>query len=640
MTPPVKSVVIGTAGHIDHGKTALVRALTGIDADRLPEEKRRGITIDLGFAFLEAQSSAGSPLRISFVDVPGHSLFIHNMLAGAGCIGAAMLVISAEEGVKPQTVEHLAICQLLGVRTGLTVITKIDAVASSRIAEVELEVKKFLRGSFLGDGRAEVLAVSAFTGQNLADLRQKLVRLAEEAEDSDLEHVPRLPIDRAFVMKGFGTVVTGTLLAGKFSTGQSLSLEPGESIVRVRGMQTHGRAEELVVGGSRVALNLAGVEVSEVSRGQTLVPSGTLTAVSSIDVEAWLLPGASPVKHGSQVHFHAFTSNTVADALIYGEGKPGEGKPGGGKFEAGSRRLLRIKLRNPILLTAGDPFVLRQVSPPATIGGGRVLDATPLPRLRKIQTIEWLEKLRGATPEERVFLRIARRGSQGLSRQRLTGETGLSQEAAQRVLQQLIASHEIVKVSGEILVDRVALETAFEAIRGVLGKHANGLKRSELRNRTSLRPEIFDFSLDHLVGAGRLNLNGELVSSLQTGKASIAPDPALAAVTAIYRQAGLFAPLVSEVAASMKRKEAEIRALITLLLRKKVLVPMGSENLFIHQEALARLRSEISELHGQMLDVARFKEMTGLSRKYAIPLLEYLDRQSITRKLGDQRLVL
>ncbi len=236
MTPPVKSLVVGTAGHIDHGKTALVRALTGIDADRLPEEKRRGITIDLGFASFDAASSAGRPLRISFVDVPGHSLFIHNMLAGAGCIGAVMLVISAEEGVKPQTVEHLAICGLLGVRTGLTVITKIDAVEPSRVAQVELEVKKFLRGTFLGEGRAEILAVSATTGQNLAELRQRLVTLTEQAQDGDLDHVPRLPIDRAFVMKGFGTVVTGTLLAGSFHTGQSLTVEPGGRTVRVRGI--------------------------------------------------------------------------------------------------------------------------------------------------------------------------------------------------------------------------------------------------------------------------------------------------------------------------------------------------------------------------------------------------------------------
>jgi selenocysteine-specific elongation factor len=630
MTPPVKSVVIGTAGHIDHGKTALVRALTGIDTDRLPEEKRRGITIDLGFASLEAVSSVGRPLRVSFVDVPGHSLFIHNMLAGAGCIGAVMLVISAEEGVKPQTVEHLAICGLLGVRTGLTVITKIDAVEPARVAQVELEVKKFLRGTFLGDGRAEILAVSATTGQNLAELRQKLIRLTEEAQVGDFDHVPRLPIDRAFVMKGFGTVVTGTLLAGSLHAGQSLTVEPGGRAVRVRGMQTHGRAEDVALAGSRVALNLAGVEVPELSRGQTLAAPETLSAVTSIDVEAWLLPGSSGLKHGALVHFHAFTSHTVAKVLIYGRGR----------FEAGSSGLLRIKLQSPILLTAGDPFVLRQVSPPATIGGGRLLDANPISRLRKIQAMEWLETLRSAPAEEQILLRVARRGTEGLSLQRLRAETGLTREAAERLLQRLILSQRLHQIPGELLLDSQALDAACEAIRSVLQQHASGVKRSELKTRTSLRPAILDFSLQRLARAEKLRLNGELVYPVQAGKLLSAPDPALSAVAAVYRQAGLSAPLISEAAAMLKLKEGEMRRLVTLLLREKILVQMGSENLFMHHEALARLRAEISELQGQTVDIARFKQITGLSRKYAIPLLEYLDRQRITHKMGDQRLVI
>jgi selenocysteine-specific elongation factor len=631
MTPPIKSVVIGTAGHIDHGKTALVRALTGIDADRLPEEKRRGITIDLGFAFLEAASSSGRPLRISFVDVPGHSLFIHNMLAGAGCIGAVMLVISAQEGVKPQTVEHLAICGLLGVRIGLTVITKIDTVSPNRAAQVELEVKEFLRGSFLGDGRAEMLAVSATTGQNIDLLRQRLIRLAEEARDSDLDHLPRLPIDRAFVMKGFGTVVTGTLLSGSFRAGQSLTVEPGGRSVRVRGMQTHGRAEDLALAGSRVALNLAGVEVSEVSRGQTLVAPETLTAVTSIDVEAWLLAGSSALKHGSLVHFHAFTSNTLASVLLYGRSR----------FEAGASRLLRIKLQTPILLTAGDPFVLRQVSPPATIGGGRVLDAHPVAKLRKPQAMAWLESLRSAPVEERLLLRVGRRGTKGLSLQHLIAETGLTREAAEGLLQPLFLSHRLLQIPGDILLARPALDAACEGIGSVLQQHAGGLKRSELKSRTSISSEILDFSLQHLARAQKLRLEGELVYRVEAGNPSSAPEDAnLSAIAAIYRKAGLTAPLLTEVAAMLNLKESEIRGLITLLLRERILVPMGSENLFMHQEALAQLRAEISELHGQTVDIARFKQITGLSRKYAIPLLEYLDRQRITRKMGDQRLVI
>jgi selenocysteine-specific elongation factor len=631
MTTPIKSVVIGTAGHIDHGKTALIRALTGIDADRLPEEKRRGITIDLGFAFFDAASSGGLPLRISFVDVPGHSLFIHNMLAGAGCMGAVLLVIAAQEGVKPQTVEHLAICSLLGIRTGLTVITKCDSVSPSRLAQVQLEVKEFLDGTFLEREAAEILAVSATTGQNIAELRQRLIRLAEDWNERDVDHLPRLPIDRAFVMKGFGTVVTGTLLSGSFRAGQSLVLEPGGRTVRVRGMQTHGQGEDLVLAGSRVALNLAGIEVSEVSRGQTLVAPGTLSAVSTIDVEAHLLPGCAGLKHGAVVHFHAFTSNSLASILLYG----------GGGFEAGATRVVRIKLQTPILLVAGDPFVLRQVSPPATIGGGRVLDAHPLPRLRKPEAIAWLESLRSAPAEERLYLRVARRGTGGLSIERLMAETGLARQAVQRLWQPLILNHRLIQISGEILVTHAALDAACNAITALLQMHSSGLKRSEFKTRTSLGSGMLEFSLERLARAGRLRFRGDAICPAEVGEtASKAEDATLSAIEAIYRNAGLSAPLISEVATMMKLKESEMRGPVTLLLREKILVRMGSENLFIHQEALARLCREIRELRGQTVDVARFKQMTGLSRKYAIPLLEYLDRERITRKTGDQRLVI
>jgi len=259
MSMPTKSIVIGTAGHIDHGKTALVRALTGVDTDRLPEEKRRGITIDLGFASLDALAPDNSPLRISFVDVPGHKLFIRNMLAGAGCIDAVLLVVSAEEGIKPQTEEHLSICNLLGVRRGLTVITKIDSVDAAQLESVRSETNSFLRGTFLEGG---IFPVSARTSAGMEALRRELLSLAMQPVTGDQDHVSRLPIDRSFVMKGFGTVVTGTLLSGAIQVGDALSLEPGIRAVRVRGLQTHGHPEEVVQSGSRVALNLAGIDVS------------------------------------------------------------------------------------------------------------------------------------------------------------------------------------------------------------------------------------------------------------------------------------------------------------------------------------------------------------------------------------------
>ena len=633
MTKAVKSIVIGTAGHIDHGKTALVRALTGVDTDRLPEEKRRGITIDLGFASLDAAGPDDSSLRISFVDVPGHSLFIRNMLAGAGCIDAVLLVISAEEGVKPQTEEHLAICTLLGVRRGLTVVTKADAVNPAHLEQVCSDIRAFLSDTFLGESNAGVLPVSAHTGQGLNELRRELLSLAMSAPVHNPDHLPRLPLDRAFVMKGFGTVVTGTLLSGEFRVGESLTLEPGSRSVRVRGMQTHGHPEERAESGSRVALNLAGIEVSEVSRGQTLVSEATLTATTAIDVDSMLLPGSSVVKHRSRVHFHAFTSDTLATVSLYGYEAAGPG----------TRRLMRLKLQEPIVLVPGDHFVLRQCSPTSTIGGGRVLDAHPLPNLRKAKSLAWLERFKDASPEEQLQLRVARRGAAGLTVRELMAETGLTREALERRAELLVSSRHLLRIPGDVLLSNEAAEIVIGNIASRLKTDAksDGLKMSELKSQTGLNTVIFDFLIETLAREQKIRLQNERIYPVGSQSQSSAADlKQQTAIAAIYEAAGLAAPSFSEVAAKLGLKESEMRRLMTLLLRDRILVKMGTDTLYIHNGALERLRNQMRELRGQIFDVADFKQLTGLSRKYAIPLLEYLDRERLTRKNGDKRLVL
>ena len=630
---PVKSVVIGTAGHIDHGKTALVRALTGVDTDRLPEEKRRGITIDLGFASLDVAAADQSHLRISFVDVPGHKLFIRNMLAGAGCIDAVLLVISAEEGVKPQTEEHFAICSLLGIRRGLTVITKVDAVSPGRLEEVRSAIRTFLKGTFLDGDHACILPVSAQTGEGLDELRHELSSLAMKSTINNPDHLPRLPLDRAFVMKGFGTVVTGTLLSGKFHVGESLALEPGGRSVRVRGMQTHNRAEDYASSGSRVALNLGGIEVSEASRGQTLVAQKTLTAVTTIDVEAILLPGSAGLKHRSRVRFHAFTSETLATISLYGYGSA----------EPGTRRFMRLRLHKPVVLVPGDHFVLRQCSPAATIGGGHVLDAQPVPNLRKGKCLTWLEALKHAGLEEQLRLRVARRGTAGLTMRRLMAETGLTQEALHRLTEPLVSRNRLLRIPEDILLTDEAFVSATEAIIDRLKNEtkSSGLSRSELKDQAGLSKAVFDFLLEKLVRERRLRLHDALVYASESDPQLPGPDlKSLSAIATVYESAGLTAPSTSEVAARLNLKDDEMRRLMTLLLRDKILVKLGTDGLYIHQGALEILRGRMRELAGQTLDVASFKQMTGLSRKYAIPLLEYLDRQRVTRKDGDLRLVL
>jgi selenocysteine-specific elongation factor len=629
MIEAIKSVVIGTAGHIDHGKTALVRALTGVDTDRLPEEKRRGITIDLGFASLDATAPHNSPLRISFVDVPGHKLFIRNMLAGAGCIDAVMLVISAEEGIKPQTEEHLAICSLLGVRRGLTVITKVDAVSPGRFEEVYLGIKTFLSGTFLDSDRASILPTSARTGQGLDELRRELISLGMKAAASYPDHLPRLPLDRAFVMKGFGTVVTGTLLSGEFHAGETLTLEPGNRSVRVRGMQTHGRPEEHARSGARVALNLSDVEVSEAKRGQTLVAQDTLTAVTNIDVKASLLSTSRGLKHRSRVHFHAFTSDTLATVSLYGYDAA----------EPGSDRLMRLRLDKPVVLVPGDRFVLRQSSPAATLGGGCVLDAHPLPNLRKAKCLTWLEALKEASLEEQLFLRIARRGTAGLTVRELMVETGITREAIYRLTEPLVSGNRLLRIPDDTLLTLQALVAAMDEVVSRL--KSDGVKRSELKSQSGVHPNIFDFVIDHLAREKRLRLQDD--RAFLPGAESHLPDEDVkrqTAIASIYEAAGLAAPAASEVAAGLGLKEADMRRLMTLLLRDRILVKMGVDELYIHHRALEELCNKIREFRGQTIDVARFKQITGLSRKYVIPLLEYLDRQRITRRHNDQRLVL
>jgi selenocysteine-specific elongation factor len=635
-TTPPRSIVIGTAGHIDHGKTTLVRTLTGVDTDRLPDEKRRGITIDLGFASLETKTGSGLPLRLSFVDVPGHHHFIRNMLAGAGGIDAVMLVISAEEGVKPQTEEHLAICEMLGVRAGLTVVTKIDRVSADQLQKVCDSIRAFLSNTFLNTDKAPIVPVSAHSGQGLDQLRSELVSLEASVPARSSDALPRLPMDRAFVMKGFGTVVTGTLLAGTFESGQTLTIEPGSRAVRVRGIQVHGHTAQVANGGSRVALNLVGIEASEIYRGQTVLETGRLAAADTIDVEVTMLPNAPKLKHGGRVHFHAFSSETLAKVSLY-------------QYESvapGGARLLRLRLEKPIVLAPGDRFVLRQPSPAMTIGGGRVLDAQPISGLRKSECLKWLEQLRSVPVAQQLFLRISRRGLRGLHLSGLPAECGLTAEAIATLTNPLIVAGKLVRTQYDLLLTIEDLERAEYSVMSGFARRAKGtanssVRRSELRSHTRLSPELFDFVLERLEREHKLRVQQEWVFPFESdGQPSEKDRRLLSSVAESFEAAGLSTPSSEEVANKLAIDPSEMRRLMTLLLRDKTLVKLETEELYFHRTALTKLRSQVADLRGQTIDVARFKQLTGLSRKYAIPLLEYLDRERATRKVGERRLVL
>ena len=628
-----RSVIIGTAGHIDHGKTTLIRALTGVDTDRLPEEKRRGITIDLGFASLETQTSDGSMLRLSFIDVPGHARFVRNMLAGTGGIDAVLLTISAEEGVKPQTEEHLAICELLGIRRGIVVITKADAVDTERMHGITNEVRSVLRDSFLS--AAPLIGVSAHSGTGIPQLRGELVRMAESFPQRNADGLFRLPIDRVFVVKGFGTVVTGTLIGGTIASGESLAIEPGGRNVKVRGIQNHGRTEACALAGSRAALNLARVEMSEVERGDTLVASTLLKAVNCIDVELVVLPGAPALKHRTRAHFHAFSSECMATITLYDAAT----------IEPGERKLARLRLSRPVVLLSGDRFVLRSGSPVTTIGGGRVLDAHPAMQVRKARVADWLRKLRLSSPEDAVWLRIGRKGIAGVNLEQLCIDTGLSEAALALLTQRWMSEGRLCRLSDGWLLTQESLAEAKEAVSREVFRAGDkarvGIKRAELRERTQLKPNVFDFGLSQLEQERKLRIDGETVAPFDAKAKSICEQQQLLEIVRLeFERAGIAPPSTSEVATRVGIGAEEMRKLVTDLLREKVLVRLGSDSLCADCKSLEALAERIRALRGREIDIAMFKQLTGVSRKYAIPLLEYLDRERVTVKRGDRRLVL
>jgi selenocysteine-specific elongation factor len=631
---PIRSIVMGTAGHIDHGKTALVFALTGTDTDRLPEEKTRGITIDLGFASLTLNNLDGSTIDLSLIDVPGHHAFIRNMMAGAGGIDCVLLVVAADEGVKAQTAEHLAICSLLGVRHGIIALTKSDAVSAERLQQARDQVRTLVQDTFLKN--APLFAVSARTREGLVDLKQALYELALKIPAHSTESILRLPLDRSFSMRGFGTVVTGTLHAGIVHSGDTVELQPKGRVVRVRGIQVHNKAAMEIQAPARVALNLTGIEVGEVGRGDTVVPPDSLLPVSTVDVELTVLPGATPLKHRGKLGMHAFTSETLATVLMY---EPDD-QP------ADAIRLARLRLSGPMLLVPGDRFVLRRRSPAEIIGGGSVIDAHPLPRLRKAAAREWLQSMQNASPEQQILARVRRRGIEGISLAALRQETGLNDEAIRRYTAAPLAARQLIGVKiQDVDVDRFlqpdalveAVELLFEELKR---NHSRSISRAELQSKTRLQEWVFSLAVQRLLETKPVRLVGGQLSISTNSSADGAQTEVLAKIEGLYRHSGLASPLVSEVASTLRIPLKDLPPLITVLVRSGKLIRMGSDNLLTHADALAKIKADLMKHRGQTFDVTRFKTFTGLTRKHAIPLLEHLDGARVTLNRNGIRTVL
>jgi selenocysteine-specific elongation factor len=625
----MKNIIVGTAGHIDHGKTALVKALTGIDADRLEEEKRRGITIDIGFAHLQLTPD----LRLGFVDVPGHERFVKNMLAGVSGIDVVLFVIAADESIKPQTREHFDICALLGIPQGVVALTKADLVDRDILELVRLEVEEFVAGRFLES--APVVAVSSVTGAGLDDLRRELERAARAVAPKGVAGHFRLPLDRAFTVKGFGTVVTGTLVSGSVEREQEVELYPTGRRLRVRGVQVYGQPADRAIGGQRTALNLADIEPSEVARGMVLAAPGIFQTVTQIDCALQLLPAAKPLKHRAPVHFHAGTAEIEAQVRLL------DGSPA---LPPGQRTWARIVLREPALLLPGDRFIIRMFSPVVTIGGGVVLD-TGGKRYRKTDRPGVSERLR-VLAEAPVAGRIAllvREAKYGMGMAGLVARTGLTEDEIAMAAAE--APVVVFKPPHAWFADRAWFHAAREKLLGAVREFHRknpllpGIPKQDLRGREL--PDAPAFLMDAILAQEKqMVVEGENVR-LVSHKVVLKQDEeqARSAIEGAFEQAGLAVPGLPDVLAKSGVEAARARSLLQILLREKRLVRV-SEDLVFHRTAMEKLRFMLAAHKSARFNVGTFKDWTGISRKYAIPLLEYLDRERVTRREGDERLVL
>ncbi|OAG28333.1 selenocysteine-specific translation elongation factor [Thermodesulfatator autotrophicus] len=634
-----KRVILGTAGHIDHGKTTLVKALTGIDTDRLKEEKERGITIELGFAHLTLPSG----IRLGIVDVPGHERFVKNMVAGASGIDLVALVVAADEGVMPQTREHLEICELLGVKTGLVVITKKDLVEEDWLELIKEDITEALKGTFL-EG-APIIAVSATTGEGLDELIALLDELVKKVPARPAKGPFRLPVDRVFTIKGFGTVVTGTALSGRIKLGDEAMIYPRELSTRIRRIQVHGEDRDEALAGQRTALNLQGIEKEEVERGDVVAMPGTLRPSLILDVSLRYLSSASkPLLHNTRVRLHIGTSEVLGRVFLFGKDK----------IEPGEEALAQLRLEEPVVCWRGDHFVLRSYSPMVTIGGGVVLNPVAERRKRsQKRQVEELKFLKEAPLEEVILYHLKMAKEMGLPEEEIALRVSLFDEDLAKVLKRL---KEYGKIK-EIPFENKKLYLAREIYDQIKGEILNrlkkfhekfplkpGLTKEELRQRlpSGLDNRAFEKMLEELIAKNKV-VQEEKFIRLSEHKIVLAEEQEAIKqkLENIFRKAGVTPPDKDEVIASFKENAPVAQEIFSLLLQEGKLVKLRDELIF-HADVLEEVKNKVISFlkNNQEMAVGDFKKLLGgASRKYTIPLLEYLDHQKITIRVGDKRVL-
>jgi len=627
MTTSPKHVVLGTAGHIDHGKTELVKTLTGVDTDRLAEEKARGISIELGFARLGLPSGAVAGI----VDVPGHERFVRTMLAGVGGIDLILMVVAADEGVMPQTREHLEIVDLLGVERGVVAITKTDLVRDDgEIDLVREEVEELVAGTGLAG--APIVPVSVVSGDGVDELLAALDAVVSEVRGRSAEGPARLPVDRVFTLEGHGTIVTGTLRSGRIAPGDRLEMHPGGGTTRVRSVQVHDRAVEAAVAGERTALGLHGVSKADLVRGSTLGTPGTLHETHMFDARLRLVPAAKPLRNRTRVHLHSGTAEVLARIVLL------EGET----IAPGSDALVQFRLESPLVAEVGDLFVIRSYSPVTTIGGGRVIDPAPRKHRRmREDIIEEIEVLEAGSAEEVALALATEAGAGGTTREDLTARAG--DEAAEAV-ETLLAGGRLVRIGGALLAAEVyggIRRRALEVLESFAAASPLewGMSAEELRAKVARRLDrpVLESALRDLESEGAVTRRGGLV---RRGGAAVEmtseQDRVAAAIEARLLESGPSPPSLPDLRNEIPSKEFD--GIVKLLASEGRVVKVTSQ-LFFHPDVIEGIRSAVAEHFAREdeLGVAAFKDLLGITRKHAIPILEFLDREGTTIRSGNVR---
>jgi selenocysteine-specific elongation factor len=632
----MKHVIVGTAGHIDHGKSALVKALTGVDPDRLKEEQLRGITIDLGFAHLDL-----GDVQVGFVDVPGHEKFVKNMLAGVGGIDFVLLVVAADESVMPQTREHFDICRLLGVKTGIVVISKTDLIEPEMIELVRDEIEETTLGSFL-EG-AEIVAVSSKTGEGIDRLKTAIHDMALAARPRPSNRMLRLPIDRSFSIRGFGTVVTGTLTSGEIQKDQEVELIPGGLKTKVRGIQVHGNMMSHAVAGQRTAVNLQGVDLTQVERGMVITVPNVFRATQILDVRLQLLPGARPLKNMIKVRFHQGTIEVLARVALLGQDilAPGESA------------YAQLRLDGPVFCLHGDAFIIRQFSPTITIGGGTILHPNPSKhKTTDKRSIRALQELDNGSLSERIPVLLEADVKRAMNLNQLNSLLGLPGPNLVKICSTIVESGKLIMLPAPapILVLPSTVESLKkETLAQIRGFHnenplQKGISKEELRKRIfdDVPLEVFRYCLEGLAENQELSFQEDMVSLHGREVQLTAEGEQLREkIEAFFQSSGYQPPRVSELQSALGTDYEETRRIYFWMIKEKILVKL-SDDLVYHRKTLDKIKAQIKGKYapGVKFGVADFKQLFDLTRKHAIPLLEYLDREKFTRRQGNDRILL